>query len=426
MQIPLAERMRPQSFETYIGQEHITGPDAPLRKLIEAGFVPSILFWGPPGTGKTTLAKLIAKELQQPFHEMSAVHSGVKEVRECLEMAARNVKSLFSHQKPILFIDEIHRFNKSQQDSLLHAVEKGDITLIGATTENPGFEVINALLSRCQVFTLKPLDAPSLQYMLEHAVMHDPLLKQQQIQLKETDALIQLSGGDGRKLLNLLEMCVYSSSAEKIVITNEAVRTVAEQQWSTYDKNGEMHYDIISAFIKSIRGSDPQAALYWLGRMINGGEDVKFIGRRLLILAAEDIGLANPNALVIAQSTFQAVSVIGMPESSIILSQCTIYLATSPKSNSAYLAINKAIEHAQQTQHLPVPLSLRNAPHSLMKSLQYGQGYQYSHDYPDHFVYQEFMPEGLSHTTFYESGDNLKESEIKQRMRGMWGTKYSI
>lgn len=421
-QAPLAERMRPQSLEAYVGQPHLTGPDAPLMQQLKQGALPSMIIWGPPGTGKTTLAQLLAKASHRPFYALSAIEAGVKEIRAVLE-GAKKSNALFQNEVPILFIDELHRFSKSQQDALLHAVEKGHITLIGATTENPGFEVINALLSRCQVYTLHALRKEHLIELLQRSIEKDALLIQKGVQLEETDALIAFSGGDARKLLNLLEMAVLSSQEKPVVIKNEQVEKVAIHFTSAYDKKGEFHYDTISAFIKSVRGSDPNAALYWLARMLNGGEDPVFIARRLLILASEDVGLANPNALLMANACFQSVGVLGMPEARIVLSQCTIYLATSPKSNSAYLAINLAMEYAAKTHSEPVPLPLRNAPVALMKELDYGNGYLYSHDYPGHFVKQSFLPPSLQSVTFYTPADNAKEKELKLLLEKLWGDK---
>lgn len=406
---PLAERMRPTSLEDYIGQEKVIGPNAPLRKAIEAGHLPSCILWGPPGVGKTTLASLLAGALKRTIYTLSAVQSGVKEVRETLEMAKKN--RMFNPQSPILFIDEIHRFSKSQQDSLLNAVEKGVVTLVGATTENPSFEVISALLSRCQVYVLESLESKHLQKMLEKAIEKDPLFKSKKIVLKETDALFHFSGGDGRKLYNLFELLISSENSDKLVITNGLVTERLQKNLALYDKDGEQHYDIISAFIKSIRGSDPNAAVYWLARMLAGGESLEFIGRRLLILASEDIGLANPNALLMAQTCFEAIRVIGNPESRIILSQTVIYLACSPKSNSAYIAINQAMDYVQKTGNLPVPLHLRNAPTRLMKDLNYGADYKYPHNFPGNFVEQNYFPEVESKPAFYQPGKNANEDK---------------
>lgn len=416
---PLAERMRPTKLEELVGQQHLVGEKGVLRLTIAQGKVPSMIFWGPPGVGKTTIANIIANQVKAPFQTLSAISAGVKDVREVIQRASRSGKI-------ILFIDEIHRFNKSQQDALLGAVEKGVITLIGATTENPSFEVNSALLSRCQVYTLKALELDDLKGLLDNALAEDEKLKALSIEIKEYEALIQLSGGDARKLLNLLELVVDAMGAdEKIEITNEKVRDIAQNRMAIYDKSGEQHYDIISAFIKSIRGSDPNAALYWLARMIEGGEDVKFIARRLLISASEDIGLANPNALLIATNTFQAVSMIGYPEAEIVLSQCVTYLACSPKSNASYLAIKKARQLVRDTGDLSVPLHLRNAPTKLMKDMNYGTGYKYSHDFPGNFAFQEFMPEEISKTTLYEPADNARENDFKQKLQSMWRKKYN-
>lgn len=419
---PLAERMRPTSLETYVGQEHLLGENAALRKTIRAGILPSIILWGPPGVGKTTLANLLANELKRPFYTLSAISSGVKDVREVIAKAAN--KGMFNPSGAILFIDEIHRFSKAQQDSLLGAVEKGTVTLIGATTENPSFEVISALLSRCQVYTLAPLTKEQLITLLNNAIVKDEWLKEKSINLKETDNLLRISGGDARKLLTLLELVVNSVPSNSITITNELVMDCAQQNIAQYDKDGEQHYDIISAFIKSIRGSDPNAAVYWLARMIEGGEDPKFIARRLIISASEDIGLANPTALILANNTFQAVHQIGFPEARIILAECTIYLATSPKGNGTYMAINRAQEEVRKTGNLPVPLHLRNAPTKLMKELNYGKAYQYSHDFPNNFVQQEFMPETLSKQNFFTPGSSAREQEIKTKIDALWGDKY--
>lgn len=423
MHAPLAERMRPQTLDEYTGQEHLAGAEGIIRKAIQAKHLPSFILWGPPGTGKTTLAQIAAKEMQQPFFSLSAIQSGVKDVREVIEKAKSS--RFFNTQRPILFIDEIHRFNKSQQDSLLAAVEKGIFTLIGATTENPSFEVIPALISRCQVFVLDSLDKAALEGLLHKAIAKDEVLKTRKITLQETDALLMLSGGDARKLYNLLEICVNAfPENENIVITNALVEKNALQQAARYDKSGEMHYDIISAFIKSIRGSDPNAAVYWLARMTEGGEDPLFIARRLLILASEDIGNANPTALVIANNCFQAVNVIGWPEARIILSQATIYLACSAKSNASYEAIGKAQELVKKTGNLPVPLHLRNAPTKLMKELGYGQAYQYAHAYTNNFAEQEYLPEEISGTAFYIPGKNKREEELKTFLQNRWKGKY--
>lgn len=421
-QIPLAERMRPKTLQDYIGQNHLVGKGTFLRKAIEEGFVPSMIFWGPPGVGKTSLAKVIANTIKLPFYTLSAVSSGVKDVREVIEKAQK--QSLFHQGRPILFIDEIHRFSKSQQDSLLAAVENGTVTLIGATTENPSFEVISALLSRCQTYTLQPLNETDLLQLLQQAIDHDEILKRKTISLNETDALLKLSGGDARKLFNALDIVVESETEEPIHITNDKVLKIIQKNIAQYDKQGEMHYDIISAFIKSIRGSDPNAALYWLARMIEGGEDPKFIARRLVILASEDIGLANPTALVLATTGFNAVQMIGYPECELILSQVTTYLATSAKSNASYLAIKQAKKIVQQTGNLPVPLHLRNAPTTLMKDLNYGKNYQYPHDFTNNFIPQSYLPEDLENTTIFQPGSSKREQEIKQYLRALWQEKY--
>ncbi|MES2395368.1 MAG: replication-associated recombination protein A [Bacteroidota bacterium] len=420
--IPLAERMRPTSLDNYIGQKHLVGEGAILRNAIESNLLPSIILWGPPGVGKTTLANIIAHQLKRPFYGLSAINAGVKDIREIIDKAKSN--SLFAQKNPILFIDEIHRFSKSQQDSLLGAVEKGVITLIGATTENPSFEVISALLSRCQVYILKPLDKEDLLAMLDLAMKTDSILKTKNIRILEGEALLRLSGGDGRKLLNVFELVVNTIGSDEIEITNEKVTNIIQQNIALYDKAGENHYDIISAFIKSIRGSDPNAAVYWLARMIEGGQDPLFIARRLVILASEDIGNANPTALVIATNCFQAVNVIGFPESRIILSQAVTYLAASAKSNAAYMAINSAIEAVKNGGDLPVPLHLRNAPTKLMKDIGYGKEYQYSHGYTSNFSNQEYLPEGLSGVKFYDPGNNAREKEIRDHLKKLWGDKY--
>lgn len=419
---PLAERLRPKSLDDYIGQEHLIGQGAVLRNMIESGRISSIILWGPPGVGKTTLAKIIANTLDRPFHILSAINSGVKDVREVIEKAQK--QQFFSRANPILFIDEIHRFSKSQQDSLLGAVEQGIITLIGATTENPSFEVISPLLSRCQVYVLKSLEKDDLLRLLDNAFQKDVELKTKQIKLTEYEALLRFSGGDARKLLNVLELVLHAEESDEIEITNDKVTKRLQNNLATYDKKGEMHYDIISAFIKSIRGSDPDAAVYWLARMIEGGEDVKFIARRLLILAAEDVGLANPNALLLAQSTFDAVHQIGHPESRIILSECTIYLATSPKSNSAYEAINSALELVKRTGDLPVPLAIRNAPTKLMKELGYGNEYKYSHAYEGNFAEQDFLPETIKKERLYKPQNNDSEQKILTRLKAWWKNRY--
>ena len=421
MNEPLAERIRPKVLEDYISQQHLVGKDGVLTNLVKKGMIPSLLLWGPPGIGKTTLANIIATESKRPFYTLSAISSGVKDVREVIEKAKKS-GGLFTAKNPILFIDEIHRFSKSQQDSLLGAVEKGWVTLIGATTENPSFEVIPALLSRCQVYILNSFDKKDLVALLHRAMDKDEFLSSKKITLKETDALLQVSGGDARKLLNIFEILV--SVDDEIEITNKLVLSKIQQNTARYDKTGEQHYDIISAFIKSIRGSDPNAAVYWLARMIEGGEDVKFIARRMLILASEDIGNANPTALIIANNTFQAVSIIGHPESRIILSQCAVYLSNSSKSNASYLAIGKAQDLVNKTGDLSVPLSLRNAPSKLMKDLDFGKEYQYSHNYPNNFVDQEFMPDEISGTKLYEPGENQREKQFKEVLKNRWKGKY--
>ena len=420
---PLAERMRPKLIDHYVGQQHLVGPQGAIRPILKTGQLPSLILWGPPGTGKTTLATLMAKANDRPFYSLSAINSGVKEVREIIEKA-KNSGGLFSQKGPLLFIDEIHRFSKSQQDSLLGAVEKGYVTLIGATTENPSFEVIKALLSRCQIYTLKPLETEDLQLLLNRAIEEDDLLKQKNISLIEDQALLKLSGGDARKMLSLLELVVMSQEGHEINITDEIVLQKAQTKTVLFDKDGDQHYDIISAFIKSIRGSDPNAAVYWLARLIEGGEDVKFIARRILILASEDIGNANPTALVLANNTFQAVAAIGYPEARIILSQCVIYLATSPKSKASYMAIGKAQQMVQDTGSLQVPLPLRNAATKLMKDLDYGKGYQYAHDYALNFAAQEFLPQEISQTKVYEPGQNPKEDAIRSFLKQRWKEKY--
>lgn len=414
---PLAERMRPSRLEELIGQEHLTAPTAFLYKAIKSGNVPSLIFWGPPGVGKTTIANIIANEIKVPFYTLSAISSGVKDIREVIEKAK-------FQRGAVLFIDEIHRFNKSQQDALLGAVEKGVIRLIGATTENPSFEVNAALLSRCQVYTLNSLGKHELESMLQQAMEKDVELKKKRIVLEETEALLRMSGGDGRKLLNLFEIVINGINEDPCVITNEKVIQIAQQKIALYDKSGEQHYDIISAFIKSIRGSDPNAAVYWLARMIEGGEDVKFIARRLVILASEDIGNANPNALLLATNCFEAVKMIGYPESRIILSQCVTYLASSPKSNASYMAINRAQALVKETGDLPVPLHLRNAPTKLMKDLNYGKEYKYAHDYEHNFVAQEFLPDAIKNTKLYEPGNNARENELKRFLGDRWKGKY--
>ena len=418
----MAERMRPKTLDEYIGQKHLVGPGAILRKMIDSGRISSFILWGPPGVGKTTLAQIIAHKLETPFYTLSAVTSGVKDVRDVIERAKNG--RFFSQASPILFIDEIHRFSKSQQDSLLGAVETGVITLIGATTENPSFEVIRPLLSRCQLYVLKSLEKEDLLELLHRAVTQDVELSKRAIELKETDAMLRYSGGDARKLLNILELVVEADSDEPVVITDEKVVERLQQNPLAYDKDGEMHYDIISAYIKSIRGSDPDGALYWLARMIEGGEDPAFIARRLLISAAEDIGLANPNALLLANAAFEAVMKIGWPEGRIPLAEVTVYLATSPKSNSAYEGINRALELVRQTGNQPVPLHLRNAPTKLMKQLGYGDGYKYAHDYEGHFVKQQFMPDELTEARLWQPQANAAEQKLKDRMQALWGDKY--
>ncbi|WP_334055671.1 replication-associated recombination protein A [Polaribacter sp. P097] len=422
MNEPLAERIRPKTLEDYISQQHLVGPKGVLTNLIKQGIIPSLILWGPPGIGKTTLANIIATESNRPFYTLSAISSGVKDVREVIEKAKKS-GGLFTAKNPILFIDEIHRFSKSQQDSLLGAVEKGWVTLIGATTENPSFEVIPALLSRCQVYILNSFDKNDLIALLERAIQKDDILAGKTIKLTETDALLRVSGGDARKLLNIFELLV--STEDHVEITNDYVLDKIQQNTTRYDKTGEQHYDIISAFIKSIRGSDPNAAVYYLARMIEGGEDVKFIARRLLILASEDIGNANPTALILANNTFQAVAVIGNPESRIILSQCVVYLANSAKSNASYLAINKAQSLVKQTGDLSVPLHLRNAPTKLMRDLDYGKSYKYAHDFPDNFAEQEFLPEEIAGTKLYEPGNNARENQFNEILKKRWKKKYN-
>lgn len=414
---PLAERVRPATLDDLLGQEHLTGKDGVLRKSIEAGNVPSMILWGPPGVGKTTIANIIANQVKRPFKTISAVSAGVKDVREIISQAR-------SRSKVILFIDEIHRFNKAQQDALLGAVEKGIITLIGATTENPSFEVNSALLSRCQVYVLKPLSEAGLLSILDKAIKNDPDYKKRKVVIKEKEALLKLSGGDARRLLNIFELVADSIKTEKLNITDKLVMDLAQQKVALYDKTGEQHYDIISAFIKSIRGSDPNAAVYWLARMVEGGEDVKFIARRMVILASEDIGNANPTALVIATNCFQAVNIIGYPEARIILSQCATYLASSPKSNSAYVAIKDAQSIVQDKGDLSVPLHIRNAPTKFMKEQGYGKGYEYSHQYEQNFSNQEYLPEEISGMKFYDPGNNPREEELRKRLKALWGDKY--
>lgn len=421
---PLAERLRPKTLDEYVGQKHLVGSGAILRKMIDGGRISSFILWGPPGVGKTTLAQIIAHKLDTPFYTLSAVTSGVKDVRDVIDKARNN--RFFSHASPILFIDEIHRFSKSQQDSLLGAVETGVVTLIGATTENPSFEVIRPLLSRCQLYVLKSLEKDDLLELLHHAVKDDVYLKDKNIVLKETDAILRYSGGDARKLLNILELVVEADNdSEKVVVTDEKVVQRLQQNPLAYDKDGEMHYDIISAFIKSIRGSDPDGALYWLARMVEGGEDPAFIARRLVISASEDIGLANPNALLLANAAFDAVMKIGWPEGRIPLAEATVYLATSPKSNSAYEGINKALEIVRSTGNLPVPLHLRNAPTKLMKQLGYGKDYKYAHAYTGNFVNQQFLPDEMKDVRIWHPQENAQEIKLKERMQGLWGDRYS-
>ena len=423
MNTPLAERMRPKTLADYFGQQHLVGPKGSLTQMIKNGVFPSLILWGPPGTCKTTLAQLLALEKERPFYQLSAINAGVKEIREIIQKA-ENSGGLFSGKNPILFIDEIHRFSKSQQDSLLNAVEKGIITLIGATTENPSFEVINALLSRCQVYTLNPLDKSDLEKILKQALKEDYILKGYKLKLKETEALIELSGGDARKLLSILELIVQAQKSKSIELTNALVFETIQTNTVLFDKNGDFHYDIVSAFIKSLRGSDPNGAVYWLARMIEAGEDITLIARRMLILAAEDVGIANPTALVLANSTFQAVATVGYPEGRILLSECAIYLATSPKSNASYKAIDAAIAKVKDTGNLQVPLHLRNAPTKLMKEMGYGSGYKYAHDFPNHFATQEFLPDELYGSKFYEPGGNPKEENIRNFLKQRWKDKY--
>jgi len=415
---PLAERVRPAKLDQLIGQEHLVGKEGILRKVITSGVVPSMILWGPPGVGKTTIANIIANEVKMPFYTLSAISSGVKDVREV-------IKKSESHERSILFIDEIHRFSKSQQDALLGAVEKGIITLIGATTENPSFEVISALLSRCQVYVLKPLTEENLLGLIYISLKKDHYLNKKELIIKQKNALINLSGGDARKILNLVELICDTVEGDRVTIDDAVVMDVAQKKVAVYDKSGEQHYDIISAFIKSLRGSDPNAAVYWLARMIAGGEDVKFIARRLVILASEDIGNANPTALVIATNCFQAVTMIGYPEAEIILSQCATYLASSPKSNASYAAIKTAHQAVKETGDLPVPLHIRNAPTKLMKNIGYGKGYQYSHNHENNFSLQEYMPEKISGSKFYDPGDNARENELRKRLKSLWGEKYN-
>ncbi|RZP01643.1 MAG: replication-associated recombination protein A [Flavobacteriales bacterium] len=423
MSIPLAERIRPKKLNDYLSQKHLVGKNGTLKAQLSTNMLSSMIFWGPPGTGKTTLATILAEESNRPFYALSAIDSGVAAIREVIEKAKKS-NTLFSNKNPILFIDEIHRFSKSQQDSLLKAVEKGWITLFGATTENPSFEVIPALLSRCQVYTLNPFTKKDLEQLLSRAILEDDFLSKKRIKLKETAALMRLSGGDARKLLNILELVVLSENSETVTLTNDMVLNKVQNNTVLYDKTGEQHYDIISAFIKSIRGSDPNAAVYWLARMVEGGEDLKFIARRLIILASEDIGNANPTALVLANSTFQAIATIGYPEARIILSQCVVYLASSPKSNASYLAIKEAQKIVKQTGDLAVPLAIRNAPTKLMEELGYGKKYQYAHDYEGNFVKQEFLPEQLKGLQIYNPGKNKKENEFRNYLKGLWKDKY--
>ncbi len=423
MNAPLAERLRPKNLDDYLSQEHLVGDKGSLTSAIKSGIIPSLILWGPPGVGKTTLASIIAEESKRPFYTLSAINSGVKDVREVIDKA-KQAGGLFTQKNPILFIDEIHRFSKSQQDSLLAAVEKGWVTLVGATTENPSFEVIPALLSRCQVYVLNPFSADDLRALLKRAMTQDSILSKKNIKLDETEALLRISGGDARKLLNIFELIVTTESSNEVVVDNAMVQQKVQQNTVMYDKTGEQHYDIISAFIKSIRGSDPNAAVYYLARMIEGGEDLKFIARRLIILASEDIGNANPTALVIATNSFTAVTTIGYPEARIILSQCVTYLATSPKSNASYMAINKAQQLVKQTGDLPVPLALRNAPTKLMKELGYGEEYKYSHDGAGNFIAQEFLPKDIANQKLYDPGNNAREEGIRKFLKNRWGSKY--
>ena len=423
MSIPLAERIRPKKLDDYLSQKHLVGKNGTLKAQLSTNMLSSMIFWGPPGTGKTTLATILAEESNRPFYALSAIDSGVAAIREVIEKAKKST-TLFSTKNPILFIDEIHRFSKSQQDSLLKAVEKGWITLFGATTENPSFEVIPALLSRCQVYTLNPFTKKDLEQLLSRAIAQDEFLSKKRIKLKETAALMRLSGGDARKLLNILELVVLSESSDAITVTNDMVLNKVQNNTVLYDKTGEQHYDLTSAFIKSIRGSDPNAAVYWLARMVEGGEDLKFIARRLIILASEDIGNANPTALVLANSTFQAVTAVGYPEARIVLSQCVVYLASSPKSNASYMAIKEAQQLVKQTGNLAVPLAIRNAPTKLMQELGYGKQYQYAHDFDGNFVKQEFLPEQLKGQKIYTPGNNKKENEFRTYLKNLWKDKY--
>jgi len=423
MNTPLAERLRPKKLEDYLSQVHLVGEQGSLRQALNAGVIPSLILWGPPGIGKTTLATIIANESKRPFYTLSAINSGVKDIREVIDKAKQS-GGLFTQKNPILFIDEIHRFSKSQQDSLLGAVEKGWVTLIGATTENPSFEVIPALLSRCQVYILKPFGKEDLEALLQRAMEEDSVIKSKKIALEETEALLRLSGGDARKLLNIFELVVTTEPSDKVTITNHHVMSKIQKKTVLYDKTGEQHYDIISAFIKSIRGSDPNAAVYWLARMIEGGEDVKFIARRLIIAASEDIGNANPTALVVATNCFQAVNTIGYPEARIILSQCVTYLASSPKSNASYMAINKAQQLVKETGDLSIPLHLRNASTKLMKELGYGEAYKYAHDYPGNFAHQEFLPEEIVNTKLYDPGSSAREKSLRDFLKLRWNDKY--
>lgn len=423
MNKPLAERMRPEKLTGYLSQKHLLGENGPLQQQIKKGVVPSLILWGPPGVGKTTLAHIIANESERPFFTLSAISSGVKDVREIIKKAKQQ-DGLFTTKNPILFIDEIHRFSKSQQDSLLGAVEKGWVTLIGATTENPSFEVIPALLSRCQVYILEEFSRDDLLELLKKAMREDPVMMKKKVTLKETEALLRASGGDARKLLNIFELLALSENSDQVIITNASVEQNIQKNSARYDKTGEQHYDIISAFIKSIRGSDPNAAVYWLARMIEGGEDLKFIARRMLISASEDIGIANPTALVMANNTFQAVTTIGYPEARIVLSQCAIYLATSPKSNASYQAIGKAQQAVKQHGDLSVPLPLRNAPTKLMKEIGYGKEYKYAHDYENNFVQADFLPEEIKNTTFYDPGNNKREQSLRDSLKKMWKGRY--